>query len=63
MCYFSKTQPETIGADDMATTITGAPEAGGKTERVALQAVAGNAEAVTLPEWVRRCTVQFFDSG
>ena len=47
----------------MATTITGAPEAGGNTERVALQAVAGNAEAVTLPEWVRRCTVQFFDSG
>ena len=46
----------------MAETVSGAPAAGGKNERVALAAGAGDAQAVTLPEWVRRCTVQFVDS-
>ena len=47
----------------MAVTVTGGPTAGGKTERVALDSSAGNATAITLPSWVRKCTVQFADSG
>ena len=47
----------------MAVTVTGGPLAGGKTERVALEAGAGDATAVTIPSWVRKCTVQFVDSG
>ena len=46
----------------MAVTVTGGPLAGGKTERVALEAVAGDATAVTIPSWVRKCTVIFADS-
>ena len=46
----------------MAVTVTGGPTAGGKTERVALGA-ANDATAITLPNWVRKCTVQFVDSG
>ena len=41
----------------MAVTVTGGPTAGGKTERVALDGSAGNATAITLPSWVRKCTV------
>ena len=44
-------------------TITGGPTAGGKMERVALDAVAGNATEVVLPNWVRKCTLQFETSG
>ena len=47
----------------MAVTVTGSPEAGGMSARVALTASAGDAQAVTLPEWVRKCTLQFVDSG
>ena len=46
----------------MAVTVTGGPLAGGKTERVALGS-ADDATAITLPTWVRKCTVQFANSG
>ena len=47
----------------MAVTVTGGPQAGGKSERVALPAGAGDALELTLPSWVRKCTVQFVTSG
>ena len=40
-------------------TITGGPTAGGKSERVTLDAGAGNATELVLPNWCRKCTVQF----
>ena len=46
----------------MAVTVTGGPTAGGKTERVSLGS-ANDATAITLPSWVRKCTIQFTDSG
>ena len=44
-------------------TITGGPIAGGKSERVTLDAGAGNATALVLPNWCRKCTLQFEPSA